>query len=59
MLVLVISDTATGCSIYYSKTNLVELAAMVYWLSIGLSVDITCLTLIMLKDQKPQLFSVL
>ncbi|MBC1256692.1 MerR family transcriptional regulator [Trichormus variabilis] len=56
-VVPVISDTGTGRSIYYSKTNLVELAAMVYWLSVGLSFDIACETLKTLKDQEPELFS--
>jgi DNA-binding transcriptional MerR regulator len=57
VVVPVISDTGTGRSIYYSKTNLVELAAMVYWLSVGLSFDIACETLKTLKDQEPELFS--
>ncbi|YAF94043.1 MAG: MerR family transcriptional regulator [Nodularia sp. CChRGM 3473] len=48
---------STGRSIYYSKTNLVELAAMVYWLSVGLSFDIACETLKKLKEQEPELFS--
>ncbi|GAX39283.1 putative transcriptional regulator, MerR family protein [Tolypothrix sp. NIES-4075] len=52
-----IGDTGIGRSIYYSKTNLVELAAMVYWLSVGLSFDIACETLKTLKDQEPELFS--
>ena len=37
IVVPVISNTGTGRSIYYSRSNLVELAAMVYWLSIGIS----------------------
>ncbi|MBD2665610.1 putative Transcriptional Regulator, MerR family [Richelia sinica FACHB-800] len=57
VVVPVISDTGTGRSIYYSKTNLVELAAMVYWLSVGLSFDIACETLKTLKEQEPELFS--
>ncbi|MBD2353772.1 MerR family transcriptional regulator [Tolypothrix sp. FACHB-123] len=57
VVVPVISDTGTGRSIYYSKTNLVELAAMVYWLSVGLSFDIACETLKTLKDEEPELFS--
>lgn len=56
VVVPVISDTGTGRSIYYSKTNLVELAAMVYWLSVGLSFDIACETLKKLKEQEPELF---
>lgn len=57
VVVPVISDTGIGRSIYYSKTNLVELAAMVYWLSVGLSFDIACETLKTLKEQEPELFS--
>ncbi len=57
VVVPVISGTGTGRSIYYSKTNLVELAAMVYWLSVGLSFEIACETLKTLKDQEPELFS--
>ena len=40
VIVLTISATGTGRSIYYSKQNLVELAAMAYLLSVGLSFDI-------------------
>ncbi|MEA5504004.1 MerR family transcriptional regulator [Halotia wernerae UHCC 0503] len=57
VVVPVISDTGIGRSIYYSKTNLVELAAIVYWLSVGLSFDIACETLKTLKNQEPELFS--
>lgn len=57
VVVPVISDTGTGRSIYYSKTNLVELAAMVYWLSVGLSFDIACETLKTLREEEPELFS--
>lgn len=57
VVVPVISETGTGRSIYYSKSNLVELAAMVYWLSVGLSFDIACDTLKKLKEQEPELFS--
>ncbi|QKQ73965.1 MerR family transcriptional regulator [Nostoc sp. TCL240-02] len=56
VIVPVISDTGTGRSIYYSKSNLVELAAMSYWLSVGLSFDIASATLKTLKDQEPELF---
>lgn len=51
-----ISETGTGRSIYYSKSNLLELAAMSYWLSVGLSFDIASTTLKKLKDQEPELF---
>ncbi|MEH1916877.1 MerR family transcriptional regulator [Nostoc sp.] len=56
VIVPVISDTGTGRSIYYSKSNLLELAAMSYWLSVGLSFDIASTTLKKLKDQEPELF---
>lgn len=51
-----ISATGTGRSVYYSSANLVELAAMPYWLSMGLSFDITSAILKTLKDQEPELF---
>lgn len=56
VIVPVISETGTGRSIYYSKSNLLELAAMSYWLSVGLSFDIASTTLKKLKDQEPELF---
>ncbi|MCX5982582.1 MerR family transcriptional regulator [Anabaena sp. AL93] len=56
IVVPVISETGTGRSIYYSRSNLVELAAMVYWLSTGISFDIASQTLKMLKEQEPELF---
>ena len=56
IVVPVISDTGTGGSIYYSRSNLVELAAMVYWLSTGISFDIARETLKRLKEQEPELF---
>jgi hypothetical protein len=43
-------------SIYDSRSNLVELAAMVYWLSTGISFDIARETLKRLKEQEPELF---
>jgi DNA-binding transcriptional MerR regulator len=56
IVVPVISETGTGRSIYYSRSNLVELAAMVYWLSTGISFDIACFILKQLKEQEPELF---
>ena len=56
IVVPVIGDTGTGRSIYYSRSNLVELAALVYWLSTGISFDIACETLKQLKEQEPELF---
>ena len=57
VIVPVISETGTGRSIYYSKSNLVELAVMSYCLSVGLSFDIASTTLKKLKDQEPELFT--
>ncbi|QOV23642.1 MerR family transcriptional regulator [Anabaenopsis elenkinii] len=56
IVVPVISDTGTGRSIYYSRSNLVELAAIIYWLSTGISFDIACQVLKQLKEQEPELF---
>lgn len=56
IVVPIISDTGTGRSIYYSRSNLVELAAMVCWLSTGISFDIACFILKQLKEQEPELF---
>ena len=56
IIVPVIGDTGTGRSIYYSRSNLVELAALVYWLSTGISFDIACETHKTLKEQEPELF---
>ena len=56
IVVPVISATGTGRSIYYSRSNLVELAAMVYWLSTGISFDVACQVLKQLKEQAPDLF---
>ncbi|AFY30981.1 MerR family transcriptional regulator [Calothrix sp. PCC 7507] len=51
-----ISDVGNGRTIYYSQSSLVELAAMVYWLSVGLSLDLACETLKNLKYAEPDLF---
>lgn len=56
VVVPVIGETGTGRSIYYSKPNLMELAAMLYFLSMGLSFDIASTTLKTLKDKEPELF---
>jgi DNA-binding transcriptional MerR regulator len=56
IVVPIISDTGTGRSIYYSRSNLVELAAIIYWLSTGISFDIACQVLKQLKEQEPELF---
>ena len=49
----VVDATGTGRSVYYSQTDLVELVAIKYWLSIGLSFDLAHETLKTLKDQEP------
>ncbi|WP_138505221.1 MerR family transcriptional regulator [Nostoc sp. PA-18-2419] len=56
VVVPVIGETGTGRSIYYSKPNLMELAAMLYFLSMGLSFDIASTTLKTLRDKEPELF---
>lgn len=56
IVVPVISDMGTGRSIYYSRSNLVELTAMVYYLSRGISFDIGAQTLKRPKEQEPELF---
>lgn len=52
-----ISATGTGRSVYYSKANLLELAVMVHFLSVGLSFDLAGETLKTLKDKEPELFT--
>ncbi len=56
IVVPIISDMGTGRSIYYSSSNLVELTAMVYWLSTGISFDIAAETLKRPKEKEPELF---
>jgi DNA-binding transcriptional MerR regulator len=57
VVVPVIGDTGIGRSIYYSRSNLVELAAMAYWLSMGLNFDVATRTLKQMKEQEPELFN--
>ncbi len=52
----VIGETGIGRSIYYSKPNLMELAAFVFFLSMGLNFDVANTTLKTLKDKEPELF---
>ncbi|QKQ73847.1 MerR family transcriptional regulator [Nostoc sp. TCL240-02] len=52
----VIGETGIGRSIYYSKPNLIELAVMLYFLSMGLNFDVANTTLKILKDKEPELF---
>lgn len=51
VIIPVISDAGTGRSIYYSKTNLFELAVMVYLLSCGLNFDVASETLAKLREK--------
>ncbi|MEH2295915.1 MerR family transcriptional regulator [Nostoc sp.] len=56
VVIPVIGETGIGRSIYYSKPNLMELAAMLYFLSMGLNFDVATTTLKTLKDKEPELF---
>jgi DNA-binding transcriptional MerR regulator len=57
VVVPVISGTGTGRSLYYSRSDLVELAVMEYWLSVGLSFDVARQSLKTLKDKEPEFFN--
>ncbi|MEH1935690.1 MerR family transcriptional regulator [Nostoc sp.] len=57
VVVPVIGDTGIGRSIYYSRSNLIELAAMAYWLSLGLNFDLASRTLRQIKEQEPELLN--
>jgi DNA-binding transcriptional MerR regulator len=48
-----ISATGTGRSIYYSRSELIELAVMEYWLSVGLSFEAAARALQALKQKAP------
>jgi DNA-binding transcriptional MerR regulator len=48
-----ISATGTGRSIYYSRSELTELAVMEYWLSVGLSFEAAARVLQALKQKAP------
>ncbi|MBD1881267.1 MerR family transcriptional regulator [Coleofasciculus sp. FACHB-T130] len=48
-----ISATGTGRSIYYSRSELAELAVMEYWLSVGLSFEVAARALQALKHKAP------
>jgi DNA-binding transcriptional MerR regulator len=48
-----ISATGTGRSIYYSRSELTELAIMEYWLSVGLSFEAAARALQALKQKAP------
>lgn len=57
VVVPVINETGTGRSIYYSRSNLIELTAIAYWLSIGLSFELARETLKTLKEKEPEVFN--
>ena len=48
-----ISATGTGRSVYYSRSELAELAVMEYWLSVGLSFEVAAKALQALKQKAP------
>lgn len=54
VVVPAISATGTGRSVYYSQSDLVELAVMEYWLSVGLSFEVARENLEKLREQEPQ-----
>lgn len=49
-----ISATGTGRSIYYSRSELVKLAAMEYCLSVGLSFEAAARTVKWLEEKQPE-----
>lgn len=49
-----ISATGTGRSIYYSRSELVKLAAMEYCLSVGLSFEAAATTVKQLEEKQPE-----
>ncbi len=49
-----ISATGTGRSIYYSRSELVELATMEYCLSVGLSFEAAATTVKRLEEKQPE-----
>lgn len=49
-----ISATGTGRSIYYSRSELVELALMESWLALGLSFEVASAVLGQLKKHAPE-----
>lgn len=55
VVVPVVPATGTGRSVYYSQPDLVELAVMVYWLSVGLNFEVASAMLKELKEQEPEL----
>jgi DNA-binding transcriptional MerR regulator len=54
VVVPTVSATGTGRSVYYSRSDLVELAVVEYWLSVGLSFEVASSTLKALKEKEPE-----
>jgi DNA-binding transcriptional MerR regulator len=54
VVVPTISATGTGRSVYYSRSDLMALAAMEYCLSVGLSFETAATTLKNLKEKEPE-----
>ncbi|NEO27238.1 MAG: MerR family transcriptional regulator [Kamptonema sp. SIO4C4] len=57
VIVPTVSATGTGRSIYYSSSQLLELAVMEYWLSLGLTFEVAAGMLLELKEKEPDLGS--
>jgi len=53
IIVPVVSATGTGRSVYYSRSELVELAVMVYLLSVGLTFETASDVLRQLRELEP------
>ena len=54
VVVPTISGTGTGRSVYYSRSELVELAVMEYCLGVGLSFEVAAATVKQLKAKEPE-----
>ncbi|MGB3757027.1 MAG: MerR family transcriptional regulator [Rivularia sp. (in: cyanobacteria)] len=52
VIVPTISSTGTGRSVYYSRSEVMELALMVYCLGVGLNFEIAAATVNNLKDKE-------
>jgi DNA-binding transcriptional MerR regulator len=51
VVVPTISDTGTGRSVYYSRSEVMELAVMEYCLGVGLNFEVAAATVKLLKDE--------
>jgi DNA-binding transcriptional MerR regulator len=54
IVVPAITGTGTGRSVYYSRSDLVALAAMEYCLSVGLTFEVAAMTLQRLREKEPE-----